>query len=115
MPAWLAEQVGSSVRVVASDIDTAWMPAHGAAFEVLRHDVGVEQPPAGSFDLVHARLLLTHVPRRIEAITSMVRALCPGGGLSSRTPTPRCSPDLPGRNPGRRSSSPTGCGRGSAP
>jgi hypothetical protein len=38
VPAWLAEQVGPSGRVVASDIDTAWMPAHGAAFEVLRHD-----------------------------------------------------------------------------
>ena len=31
VPAWLAEQVGSSGRVVASDIDTAWMPADGAA------------------------------------------------------------------------------------
>lgn len=66
VPAWLAEQVGSSGRVVASDIDTTWMPADGAAFEVLRHGVGVDEPPAGSFDLVHARLLLTHVPQRIS-------------------------------------------------
>jgi len=78
VPAWLAEQVGPSGWVLASDIDTAWMPAEGAAFEVLRHDVGVEQPPAGGFDLVHARLLLTHVPRRIEALASMVRALRQG-------------------------------------
>ncbi len=72
VPAWLAEQVGPSGRVVASDIDTARMPVEGAAFEVLRHDVGVEQPPAGGFDLVHARLLLAQVPQRIEALASMV-------------------------------------------
>src|SRR5882757_7714205 len=47
VPAWLAEQVGPSGRVVATDIDTAWMPAEGAAFEVLRHDVGVDEAPMG--------------------------------------------------------------------
>ena len=80
VPAWLAEQVGASGRVVASDIDTAWMPAHGAAFQVLRQEVGVEQPPAGSFHLVHPQLLLMHVPQRIKAIASTVRALRPVGG-----------------------------------
>ncbi len=92
VPAWLAEQVGATGRVVASDIDTAWMPAQDAAFEVLRHDVGVEQPPAGSFDLVHARLLLTHVPQRIEAIASMVRALRPGGWLVIEDADPALQP-----------------------
>ncbi len=92
VPAWLAEQVGSSGRVVASDIDTTWMPADGAAFEVLRHDVGVEQPPAGLFDLVHARLLLTHVPQRVEAIASMVRALRPGGWLVIEDADPALQP-----------------------
>jgi SAM-dependent methyltransferase len=91
VPAWLAEKVGPSGRVVASDIDTAWMP-DGAAFEVLRHDVGVEQPPAGGFDLVHARLLLTHVPQRIEALASMVRALRPGGWLLIEDADPALQP-----------------------
>ncbi|HET6293496.1 MAG TPA: methyltransferase domain-containing protein [Kribbella sp.] len=92
VPAWLAEQVGPSGRVVATDIDTAWMPADGAAFEVLQHDVGVEQPPAGAFDLVHARLLLTHVPQRIEALASMVRALRPGGWLVVEDADPALQP-----------------------
>jgi SAM-dependent methyltransferase len=92
VPAWLAEQVGPSGRVVASDIDTAWMAAEGAAFEVLRHDVGVEQPPAGGFDLVHARLLLTHVAARIEALASMVRALRPGGWLLIEDADPALQP-----------------------
>jgi SAM-dependent methyltransferase len=92
VPTWLAEQVGPSGRVVASDIDTAWMPAEGTAFEVLQHDVGVEQPPAGSFDLVHARLLLTHVPQRTEALASMVRALRPGGWLLIEDADPALQP-----------------------
>ncbi|PZS13336.1 MAG: SAM-dependent methyltransferase [Pseudonocardiales bacterium] len=92
VPAWLAEQVGPSGRVVASDIDTAWMPASGAAFEVLRHDVGVDEPPRGAFDVVHARLLLTHVPKRIEALASMVRALRPGGWLLIEDADPGLQP-----------------------
>ena len=92
VPAWLAEQAGPSGRVVASDIDTAWMPVEAAAFEVLRHDVGVDQPPAGGFDLVHARLLLTHVPARIEALASMVRALRPGGWLVIEDADPALQP-----------------------
>ncbi len=93
VPAWLADQVGPSGRVVATDIDTAWMRVEGA-FEVLRHDVGVDQPPAGGFDLVHARLLLTHVPQRAEAFASMVRALRPGGWLVLEDADPALQPLL---------------------
>ena len=92
VPTWLAEQVGPSGRVVASDIDTAWMPAEGAAFEVLRHDGGVDPPPDGAFDLVHARLVLTHVPQRVEALASMVRALRPGGWLLVEDADPALQP-----------------------
>ena len=92
VPAWLAGQAGPSGRVVASDIDTARMPGEGAAFEVLRHDVGLDPPPAGGFDLVHARLLLTHVPQRTEALASMVRALRPGGWLVLEDADPALQP-----------------------
>jgi SAM-dependent methyltransferase len=92
VPAWLAERVGPSGRVVATDLDTSWMPAEGAAFEVLRHDVGVDEPPASELDLVHARLLLTHVPQRIEALASMVRALRPGGWLLIEDADPALQP-----------------------
>ena len=92
VPAWLAEQVGPSGRVLASDLDTGWMPLQSNAFEVLRHDVGVEPPPAGNFDLVHARLLLTHVPGRIAAIASMARALRPGGWLVIEDADPALQP-----------------------
>src|SRR6195952_5386769 len=47
VPRWLVGEVGASGRVLATDIDTAWMPADGAGFEVLRHEVGVDAAPAG--------------------------------------------------------------------
>jgi SAM-dependent methyltransferase len=80
VPRWLASQVGHAGRVVATDIDTAWMDSLSGV-EVLQHDVGVDPPPAGPFDLVHARLLLVHVPRREEALATMASVLRPGGWL----------------------------------
>lgn len=78
VPAWLAERVGPTGHVVATDIDTSWMRETG--FEVLRHDVAAEAPPAGGpFDLIHARLVLVHVADRTKALRSMVEALRPGG------------------------------------
>ncbi|MFE9168543.1 methyltransferase domain-containing protein [Streptomyces kebangsaanensis] len=79
---WLARRVGPAGRVVATDIDTSLVA--GAArppVEVRVHDVGVEEPPGNDFDLVHARLVLVHVPDRERALRSMVEALRPGGRL----------------------------------
>ena len=92
VPSWLADQVGPSGRVLATDIDVGWLPAEGAAFEVLRHEVGVDAAPAGGFDLVHARLLLLHLPRRVEALASMVAALRPGGWLVIEDADPKLQP-----------------------
>ena len=92
VPAWLAKRVGPTGRVLATDIDITWMPASGAGFDVLRHDVGTEPPPADDFDLVHARLLLTHVPERNAALASMVRALRPGGWLVIEDADPALQP-----------------------
>jgi SAM-dependent methyltransferase len=83
VPAWLAEQVGAGGHVLAADIDTTWLGEgdRGTGYEVLRHDVGGEPPPPGHFDLVHARLVLVHVPQRAQALAAMVAALKPGGWL----------------------------------
>lgn len=37
--------------------------------------------PAGAFNLVHARLLLEHLPQRDEVLRALVRALRLGGWL----------------------------------
>ena len=82
IPTWLAGQVGPRGHVLATDIDTSWLdPDDGSDYDVLRHDVGTEPAPPGPFDLVHARLVLVHVPDRDQALASMVDALRPGGWL----------------------------------
>lgn len=92
VPQWLAARVGPAGRVVATDIDPLWMPAGDAGFEVLRHDVGVDEPPTGPFDLVHCRLVLTHVRRRQEALAAMVRAVRPGGWIVVEDADPALQP-----------------------
>jgi SAM-dependent methyltransferase len=79
VPSWLASKVGGDC-VIASDIDVRWLGTH-AGFGVLEHDVVTDAPPPGPFDLVHARLVLTHLPSRDVALSNMVAALRPGGWL----------------------------------
>jgi SAM-dependent methyltransferase len=93
VPAWLSGQVGPAGRVVATDIDTAWMPPE-AGYEVRRHDVGTEPAPDGPFDLVHARLVLVHVPHRAAALAAMIGALRPGGWLVVEDADPALQPLL---------------------
>jgi SAM-dependent methyltransferase len=82
VPAWLASRVGATGEVLATDIDTAWLGTDaGTGFRVLRHDVATQDPPGEGFDLVHARMVLMHVPGRDRALGSMVAALRPGGWL----------------------------------
>ncbi|WP_176734263.1 class I SAM-dependent methyltransferase [Micromonospora haikouensis] len=73
---WLAER---GAEVVATDIAPQHIPAR-ARLAVRRHDI-VADGPLGVFDLVHARLLLGHLPRREEALRRMVAAVAPGGVL----------------------------------
>jgi SAM-dependent methyltransferase len=91
VPRWLAAQVGSTGLVVATDIDTAWLTDPGSV-RVRRHDVSTEEPPAADLDLVHARLVLTHVPARDAALTSMIDALRPGGRLLLEEADPGLQP-----------------------
>src|SRR5437764_416250 len=82
VPSCLAARVGPAGHVVAADIDVSWMTAvTDAGYQVRRHDVGVEPPPGAGFDLVHARLVLVHVPQRAAALAAMISALRPGGRL----------------------------------
>lgn len=90
---WLAGRVGPTGKVVATDIDTTRLAAAARPpVEVLVHDVGAEEPPGEGFDLVHARLVLVHVPDRERALASMVRALRPGGWLLVEDADPALQP-----------------------
>lgn len=91
VPSWLARQVGPDGRVLATDIDTSWTSG-SIHYEVLRHDVVRDEPPAGPFDLVHARLVLVHVAARDHALTAMISALRPGGWLVIEDADPALQP-----------------------
>jgi SAM-dependent methyltransferase len=80
IPEALATAVGPTGYVLATDINPAWLDPHGG-YEVLRHDIVGDPPQRGTFDLVHARLVLVHVPDRPRALATMVAALRPGGWL----------------------------------
>lgn len=79
---WLAAQVGPGGRVLATDLDTRFLePLAGPALEVRRHDIARDPLPDAAFDLVHARLILVHLPERELALAKMAGALQPGGWL----------------------------------
>ena len=93
VPRGLAERVGPSGRVLATDIDVSWTePAAGGQLEVRRHNVLVDPPPAETFDLVHARLVLVHLEDRATALRVMIDALRPGGWLVIEDADPALQP-----------------------
>ena len=79
---WLATQVGATGSVVAVDLDTRFLaPLRSDVVDVRQADVVTDELPVGAFDVVHARLLLEHLPQRDEVLDKLVAALCPGGTL----------------------------------
>jgi SAM-dependent methyltransferase len=82
---WLAALVGPKGRVLCTDINTRIIDGHRGNtpgnLEVQSHDIANDPLPEAAFDLVHARLVLIHVPQRERALERMVAALKPGGWL----------------------------------
>lgn len=79
---WLAERVGPTGSVLATDIDPRFIPASQLGqLEVVRHDVTTDPIPAARYDLIHARLVLSHLPQRLDVLVRLAQALRPGGWL----------------------------------
>ncbi len=79
---WLADRVGASGSVLATDIEPRLLNTLVRPnMEVRRHDIGVDALPERAFDLVHARLVLMHVADREQALGRMIGALKPGGWI----------------------------------
>lgn len=77
---WLCNEVGAEGRVVAADIDTRLLrETHADNLEIAQLDVVADPLPPGPFDLIHARLLLMHLPAREEVLKRLVAILRPGG------------------------------------
>jgi len=79
---WLCSQVGPSGRVVAIDMDTRFLDGlQESNLEVRSHNLISDSLPQDSFDLVHTRMVLMHIPSREEILPRLVSALKPGGWL----------------------------------
>ena len=86
MAVWLAEQVGPSGHVVATDIDITYLKRLDVPnLEVRRHNIlddPLDDLGPGSFDLVSSRLMLFWLAGQQEAaIRRMAELLRPGGWL----------------------------------
>ena len=78
---WLGVRVGDAGSVTATDIDTGLLDVRGSNIEVLQHDIVRDPLPEAVFDLVHARLVLLHLPERRRALERIWHALKPCGWL----------------------------------
>jgi SAM-dependent methyltransferase len=89
----LAERVGPQGRVLASDLDVDWLTdLPKGTVEVRRHDITQDPLPDEQFDLVHARLLLVHLPDRAEVLRRLAAAVRPGGWLVIEDADPALQP-----------------------
>ncbi len=78
---WMAERHPSG-HVTAVDIDVRYLDAGWAPnLDVREGDVRMLDFPADSFDLIHARTLLMHLPEREEIIKQASTWLAPNGWL----------------------------------
>jgi SAM-dependent methyltransferase len=68
--------------VLCTDLDPRHIPATGLdTLRIERHDIVRDPLPEAAFDLVHARLVLVHIPERLAVLERLITALKPGGWL----------------------------------
>jgi SAM-dependent methyltransferase len=98
---WLAHRVGPTGHILATDIDPRFLESLNLPnLEVRRHDIATDPLPEAAFDLVHARLVLMHLPERETALARMISALKPGGWLIDEEYDSFSMPADPAINPG---------------
>jgi SAM-dependent methyltransferase len=79
---WMALQVGATGHVVATDIDSRFLSAVAAPnLEVRQHNIVTDPLEVDCYDLIHARLVLVHIPQRNQALERMIASLAPGGWI----------------------------------
>ncbi|MFC8239789.1 class I SAM-dependent methyltransferase [Streptomyces chartreusis] len=67
-------------EVIATDLDLRFLErVQEPRLRRLVHDVTTDPFPDGSFDVIHARLVLSHLPQRDAVMRRMLRWLRPGG------------------------------------
>ncbi|MEV0131383.1 class I SAM-dependent methyltransferase [Dactylosporangium sp. NPDC050688] len=77
---YLAGRVGPTGQVAAVDLDPSRL-APGGNLDIFQHDIRDGLPLDGPFHLIHARLVLVHLPERYDVLRTLAGALAPGGWL----------------------------------
>jgi SAM-dependent methyltransferase len=78
---WLARQVGPKGSVVAVDVDPRFLTGMPENVEVRALDIREDHVEQSSYDVVHCRALLMHLPAPSQTLARLVAALRPGGML----------------------------------
>lgn|SRR5215469_3208958 len=98
---WLAHRVGPTGHVVTTDVDPRFLETlQHSNIEVRCHNIASDPLPEGAFDLVHARLVLLHIPQREQALERMISALKPAGWLVIEEYDSASMPSDPAVSPG---------------
>lgn len=84
---WMADIVGESGKVIAVDVDTRFLTdPKPSNVEVLTEDIRHLVLENNSFDLIHARFVLIHIPDFRVALSQMLSLLKPGGWIVLEEP-----------------------------
>lgn len=78
---WLAEKVGATGNVVATDIRPDLHRPASETIELRRHDILNDELEKDHYELVHCRALLQHLREPELAVSRMAEAVKPGGWL----------------------------------
>ncbi|MEU7823012.1 class I SAM-dependent methyltransferase [Catellatospora sp. NPDC049133] len=78
---WLAQQVGPAGHVTALDIAPVHITQQRPNLTVRADDIRTAELEPNSLDLIHARLLLMHLPERKQVLARLAQALVPGGRI----------------------------------
>ena len=98
---WMGEVVGPTGQVVAVELDPKFLGERERSnVSVVRADIRAVPLPEQSFDLVHARYVLIHIPDYETALTKMFDSLKPGGWLVLEEPDFSSSRGITGNEQG---------------
>jgi SAM-dependent methyltransferase len=98
---WLARRVGPAGRVLVTDIDPRFLETlKEPSLDVRRHNVVSDPLPEETFDLIHARLVLVHLPQSQKVLQRLISVLKPGGWLVDEEFDSDSVPPEPAASPG---------------
>ncbi|MGH3404422.1 MAG: class I SAM-dependent methyltransferase [Streptosporangiaceae bacterium] len=82
---WMATSLAPTGLVWATEVQPELVQSIGEAappnLKAIRHDIVTDPPPGQSYDLIHARFVLEHLPSRDRVLRSLASMLSPGGWL----------------------------------